>query len=156
MPRTIGNDARVFFGVGEHNTPSNSYRANLNFDNECTAHYGAEAWRAECNKVYREEMASLGLPVHEPKPDPMAKVLAELSKSRNFQRAAWAQVIEIGRKYAQMKLHGSYLERGGATVRVSFSETARLEEQFKTDLLYQVERAFLEDALMGVAIADAT
>lgn len=88
------------------------------------------------------------------KPD-LAVVVAELAKSRAYQRGAWVKVIEIGRQYAQVKLHGSYVENG-RVITVSHSARSDMVEHFQSNLLHAIEAAFLEDALMGAALADKT
>lgn len=87
--------------------------------------------------------------------DKLAAVITELTKSRNMQKAAWQRVIEAGRAYAQMKAHGSYIERG-SLISVCFSDRERMVKHFSDNLLSEVERAFTEDALMGAALADQT
>lgn len=50
---------------------------------------------------------------------------------------------------------GSYVE-DGRTITVGHSSAKDMEEVFKGNLLCAVECAFLEDALMGAALADKT
>lgn len=78
-------------------------------------------------------------------------IVEELSKQQKFQRGAWAKVNEIARQYAQMKLHGSYVENGSLHT-ISFSDRDRYTEMFKDNLLRAVEKAFLEDALTGALL----
>jgi hypothetical protein len=85
----------------------------------------------------------------------LAEIVEQLSKAQAYQRSAWQRVIEDGRKYAQIKVHGSYNESNGTTVSVGFNERKDLEEMFKQNLLRSVERAFAEDAQMGISFFEA-
>ena len=78
-------------------------------------------------------------------PDQFANIVEELRKSRATQRGAWQQVTDVGRQYAQMKAHGSYVENG-RVITVSFSSRNDMAEMFKENLLRAVEQAYAEDA----------
>lgn len=87
--------------------------------------------------------------------DKMAAILAELTKSRAVQRAHWNEVVEYARAYAMIKLHGRYIE-GGSVVHINHADKKGYVDHFQYKLLESVERAFMEDAMMGAAIGDAT
>ena len=83
----------------------------------------------------------------------LTEVVAKLAKAQAYQRGAWQKVIDDGRQYAQMKAHGPYMENGHS-VSVCFSSIKDMEEKFKRNLLSSVERAFAEDAQMGITISE--
>lgn len=85
----------------------------------------------------------------------LAAVVAELAKSRNFQKAAWQRVIDTGRQYAQMRAHGSYMENGSC-ISVCFSSRDDMANMFRDNLLRAVEQAYAEDAIVGAALANQT
>lgn len=88
-------------------------------------------------------------------PEQLTEIVERLKKAQNYQRGAWAEVQDAGRKWAQMKAFGTMLDSrlgNGGCISVSHSERADYEEQFKRGLLEAVERAFREDAFMGAAI----
>ena len=81
-------------------------------------------------------------------------IIERLSKAQNYQRGAWQVLIEKARRYAQMKVFGSYLDDRGNSVSVCHSDRERMTGHFADYLLQEAERAFAEDAQMGVAISD--
>lgn len=85
----------------------------------------------------------------------LTQVVETLKKAQAYQRGAWAQVQEAGRKYAQMKAFGTMTDtRHGGCIAVNHSQRHEYEEQFKRLLLEEVERAFREDAFMGAAVSE--
>jgi hypothetical protein len=88
-------------------------------------------------------------------PEKLAKIVEALQKNRSYQRGAWLLVTEAARKYAQMKAHGSYIDRGNS-VTVCFSDRENMTKMYADEVLRAIERAYAEDALMGAALADAT
>ena len=83
------------------------------------------------------------------------EVLEELLKAKSYQEARWLKVIARSREYAQLKLHGSYVDCSGSTV-IAGSSRDHLLQRATDDLLREIESAFLEDALLGAAVMDAT
>ena len=80
--------------------------------------------------------------------------LEKLLTAQQYHTAAWNEVISLARQYHQMKTHGSYIERGKPGVtQVCFGDQKRFIEMFHRDLLTAIERACLEDALLGQALA---
>jgi hypothetical protein len=88
-------------------------------------------------------------------PVQFANVVEELRKSRAMQRGAWEQVQKAARAYAMMKLHARYMENG-SVIQISHADKVSYLDHFKSQLLDAAERAFMEDALMGAAIAENT
>lgn len=82
----------------------------------------------------------------------LEQIIAKLREGQQLQTAAWQEVQQFGRQYAQMTLHGSYLENGRC-VTVCHSDRKRYAEHYRDEMLRACERAFLEDALMGAAVA---
>lgn len=85
----------------------------------------------------------------------LTTVVAELVKSRKYQRGAWQKVIDEARKYAQMKAHGTYIERGNV-MHCCPGDLEPYTKRFRDNLLQAVESAYIEDAIMGAALADQT
>lgn len=84
-----------------------------------------------------------------------SETLELLLKAQKCQTEAWQAVITIARQYQQMKLHGSYVERsidGPYVISVCGSEVERYTVMFHENMLRAIERAFLEDALVGQAL----
>lgn len=77
------------------------------------------------------------------------ELVKKLEKAVAYQRGAWAKVEECGRKYAQMKVFGSYNENG-SLIRVGYNDRKSYEEMFRDNLLRACEDAFQEDAQVGV------
>jgi len=84
-----------------------------------------------------------------------AETLAELAKHVKYQNGAWAEVQRIARQYAMMKAHGRFIETNGELIEVNRASIEQYVEMFKENLLRAIERAFVEDALLGVALGEA-
>lgn len=82
----------------------------------------------------------------------LEQIIAKLAESQRLHTAAWEEVRRAGRKYAQMKLHGSCIDSHGNNVLVHFSSRKDHEQHFEREVLSAIERAFLEDALLGASV----
>jgi len=82
------------------------------------------------------------------------KIIEMLRTAQGMQSGAWALVQRVARQYAQVKLHGSYIDGSGSghCVSVGHAQRERMAAHFLEELLREVERAFLEDALMGQTV----
>jgi len=78
------------------------------------------------------------------------ELMKTLTQNQNYRTGAWASVIEKARAYALMKTHGVYLDDRGNTCRPH--EVDKSTEYYRDELLRAVERAFLEDTLLGNSI----
>jgi hypothetical protein len=84
----------------------------------------------------------------------LEQIITELREGQQQQTAAWQEVQQLCRRYAQMSLHSSYIE-SGQCVWVGRGQRDAYAEVFRDKLLQACERAFLEDALMGAAVDKA-
>lgn len=82
-------------------------------------------------------------------------IAERLQKSQNLQTAAWKRVIEEARKYAMMKAHGKYIESNGCIASIAHSDRKSYEDMFIRNLLMYIEYAYVEDAMVGVALETA-
>jgi hypothetical protein len=85
----------------------------------------------------------------------LEQIIAKLREDQQMQTSAWHEVHRCARQYVQMKLHCSYIENGRVVLRHP-SEQKSYTDMFRDNLLRACERAFLEDALMGAAMQQAT
>lgn len=81
-------------------------------------------------------------------------LITEVKLAASFQAGAWSKVIKQARVYAHMKAHGSFVERRGpnnleTVVRICASDRERYEKVFLSNLLFAIEDAFVEDAMLG-------
>ncbi len=79
------------------------------------------------------------------------QVVDQALKAQKYRNGAWLKVIEEGRKYAMMKATGKYI-KGDAVMQVGMHDRESYIEMFRSNLLHAVEDAFVEDALLGMAI----
>ena len=79
------------------------------------------------------------------------QVVEQALKAQKYRNGAWLKVIEEGRQYAMMKTTGKYI-KGDAVMHVGMHDQESYIEMFKNKLLYAVEDAFVEDALLGISI----
>jgi hypothetical protein len=84
----------------------------------------------------------------------LEKVVSALDTARKLQRGAWDRVQNKARQWAMLKAHGVYINEHGHSVRVSSGELDTYERVFRSNLLQEVEQAFAEDALMGIAVSN--
>jgi hypothetical protein len=83
----------------------------------------------------------------------LQKIVKELKQAQAFQNGAWEQVQIAARRYAQMKVFGTYIDDRGHNVSVSFNDQKDQVEGFKLALLSEIERAFAEDTQMGITLS---
>lgn len=81
------------------------------------------------------------------------QIIKTLREGQSMQTEAWALVLRCARQYAQVKLHGSYIENGRCIL-LGKRDQESYQSMFRENLLREVERAFLEDALMGQALQE--
>ena len=81
--------------------------------------------------------------------------LEKILQAQRFQGGAWQKVIDCSRQYALMKTTGSYMENGNK-VSISFSDRERYTEMFAGNLLRAAQDAFVEDALLGAEMQNAS
>lgn len=80
------------------------------------------------------------------------RIIKTLRAGSEMQASAWQQVQKVARQYVQMKLYGSYIDNDRC-VNIG-SGCDRMVAHFQEELLREVERAFLEDALMGQTLQE--
>ena len=83
------------------------------------------------------------------------KTLEKLIDAQKFQAGAWHKVIETARKCAMLELHSSYIDQNGVVNNLCRQDADMQLDYFKKALFYEIKSAFLEDALLGKAVAEA-
>ena len=78
-----------------------------------------------------------------------------IQQAQKYQAGAWARVLETAKKYGMVKLHGVTLQNGEVN-HIHFSEVEIYATTLRDQLLSDIERAMLEDALMGATIMERT
>lgn len=84
------------------------------------------------------------------------ELLELLEQQLKYQRGAQVRLADLSRKYARMKMHGTYIDHHGCSCSVHFSEREPLTKQYADELLRQAEEAYAEDALVGKVISEVT
>lgn len=82
------------------------------------------------------------------------QIVKRLTKEQRQQSHAWDSVVREARQYAQVKLFGSYLERG-SVIKLAPGDVESYTRVMRDNVLREIERAFLEDALTGAALHEA-
>jgi hypothetical protein len=82
------------------------------------------------------------------------KTREKILQAQHWQAGAYQKVVDCARQYALMQTTGSYLENGNR-VSVCFSDRERMEKMFLDNMARAARDAFIEDAMVGVALQEA-
>jgi hypothetical protein len=81
-------------------------------------------------------------------------VVEALQTCIRLQRGAWQRVIDVARKYAQMKANGTLIRPNGSLIRFNHMAAEEQLKQLERELLNEVEAAFTEDAQVGATVSN--
>jgi hypothetical protein len=82
------------------------------------------------------------------------KTLEKILQAQHWQAGAYQKVVDCARQYALMHATGAYMENGNR-VTVGFSDRERMEKMFLDNMARAARDAFLEDAMVGIALQEA-